>query len=175
MKQVPLSQVLPSQVGSVVHQTGSRACKHAGWVVSAFPEVQPKCFSILDLTPTCWYYLWSTQFFSGSLHLDSSHSHMKEKDGFIDCFIPFHFNVVNSKSEILFLLKASAGPRNRCVLVFPSKERLWHGSLSRNIAWYISLNGEHLSLLPGCFSHNTLEHGYPACRRPSSVLCLSYF
>lgn len=62
--------------------------------------------------------------FSGSLHLDSSHSHMKEKDGFIDCFIPFHFNVVNSKSEILFLLKASAGPGNRCVLVFPSKERL---------------------------------------------------
>lgn len=62
--------------------------------------------------------------FSGSLHLDSSHSHMKEKDGFIDCFIPFHFNVVNSKSEILFLLKASAGPRNRCVLVFPTKERL---------------------------------------------------
>lgn len=88
------------------------------------------------MSPFFWYLyqpadIMVKMVISGSLPSDPSYSHGEEKGRFIDCFMPFHFNVLNSKSEIPFLLKASAGPRTRCIC--PSKERLSHGSLSRNI------------------------------------------
>lgn len=149
MKQAPLSQVLPAQGRFSVHWTGSRSCKHVERVACLFPEVQPK----MSFHSSSTY----TNLLIGSLHLDPSHSHMEGKGGFINSFTPFHFNVINSKSEIPFLLKASAGPRNR--YIFTSKERLSHGSLSRNIPWHISLDDKCLSLLSS-FPHNTLKHGY---------------
>lgn len=65
-------------------------------------EVQPKCLFLLVVQSKC--------FFPGNVHTDPSHSHMEEKGGFMDFFMPCHFKVINSKSESPFLLKA-LGPR----------------------------------------------------------------
>lgn len=75
-----------------------------------------------NVFPFCWYVhrpadIMVKTVVSGSPHSDPSHSHMEEKGGFIDCFMSFHFSVVNLKSEIPFLLKASAGPRMRYIFL----------------------------------------------------------
>lgn len=45
-------------------------------------------------------------FFPGSARADPSHSHTEEKGGFTNFFIPCHFKVVNSKSEIPFFAES---------------------------------------------------------------------
>lgn len=62
-------------------------------------------------------------FIPGGVHIDPSHSHIEVKGGFLDFFMPSHFKVVNSKSEI---------PLTR--QIFPIKGSPSHESLRRNTA-----------------------------------------
>lgn len=128
------------------------------------PELRLIGLSILVvLTPTCWYYSQSEHFQAPSFG-SISFTHGGKR--FCWLFHALLFYVVNSKSEISLLPKASAGPRRS--YIFPSKERLSQEFLNRSIPGHISL----FITSSWCFPCNALKRGHSAGRRPSSVLRL---